>query len=58
MPFAVKCLIGLAVLAAPCAYDSAPGEPSAIAAIFAPASPAKAMQKPADVPQQVGSTAR
>ncbi len=32
---AVTCLIGLSVLASPCAYDTDPSEPSAVAAIVA-----------------------
>ncbi|WP_157929632.1 hypothetical protein [Phyllobacterium zundukense] len=35
MPFAIKCLVGIAVLASPCAYDTDPREPTAVAAIIA-----------------------
>jgi len=35
MQFAIKCLIGIAVLASPCAYDSDPREPAAVAALIA-----------------------
>jgi hypothetical protein len=35
MQFAIKCLIGIAVLASPCAYDTDPREPTAVAAIIA-----------------------
>jgi len=38
MHLAVKCLLGLAVLAAPCVYDPWSPEPSAIAAFVTPAS--------------------
>jgi hypothetical protein len=33
MQFAIKCLIGLTVLALPCAYDTDPGEPSTSAVV-------------------------
>lgn len=35
MQFAIKCLIGIALLVSPCAYDSDPLEPGAITAIVA-----------------------
>lgn len=35
MRIAVKCLIGISVLASPCAYDTDPREPSAVVAITA-----------------------
>ena len=38
MHLAVKCLLGLAVLAAPCVYDPSSPEPSPIAAFVTPAS--------------------
>ena len=38
MHLAVKCLLGLAVLAAPCVYDPSSPEPSSIAAFVAPTS--------------------
>ncbi len=40
MHLAVKCLLGLAVLAAPCVYDPSSPEPSPIAAFVTPASDA------------------
>jgi hypothetical protein len=33
MQFAIKCLIGIAVLASPCAYDTDPREPAAVAPV-------------------------
>lgn len=35
MQFAIKCLIGIALLVSPCAYDSDPREAGAITAIVA-----------------------
>lgn len=35
MQFVIKCLIGIALLVSPCAYDSDPREPGAITAIVA-----------------------
>lgn len=35
MQLAIKCLIGVAIFAAPCAYDAASREPSAIAGLVA-----------------------
>jgi hypothetical protein len=40
MHFAIKCLIGMAVFASPCAYDTDPREPAAVAAIITKAPPA------------------
>lgn len=34
MRFVITCLIGVALLASPCVYDSDPREPSAVAAMI------------------------
>ncbi len=48
MQLAIKCLVGLAVLAAPCAYDVTSREPSVLAGIIAAASPA--VKNPSEIP--------
>ncbi|MBA8903346.1 hypothetical protein FHW17_004258 [Phyllobacterium sp. P30BS-XVII] len=35
MQFVIKCLIGAAIFAAPCAYDTTSSEPSAVAGLVA-----------------------